>query len=119
MPNEDLVISTCKGYQWVRTGSKGSPSYEIRDAAGKVVGGPYVSHPEQAEGVRAWHGLTKDGHLRSVAQKPHRGVVTGEGLPGCDYGKVMGVCGIPDGRAESDDADCRAEGGEGLPGCER
>ena len=48
-------------YAW---GSTGEGYYEIRNLYGKVVGGPYHSHPDQVEGLRRYRDL-------AVEKKPH------------------------------------------------
>ena len=51
-------------YAW---GSAGVDNYEIRDLDGKVVGGPYYSHPDQAEGLRRYRDLVaKKEHLTPI-----------------------------------------------------
>ena len=52
-------------YAW---GSTGVDCYEIRDLDGTVVGGPYHSHPDQAEGLRAFRALVakKKAHLTPI-----------------------------------------------------
>ena len=49
------AITFTRGRAWGLSGDR----YEIRDLSGAVVGGPYVSHPEQADGLRTFRAMVE------------------------------------------------------------